>query len=78
MTSGLLLLVMLETPQLDASDARRSPRPPPAPRTEFGIVPLAGGDTDYGLGLGFLANLAGFDPAVTPYAWRLEAGAFVN
>jgi outer membrane protein assembly factor BamA len=79
MTSLLLLLLTATMPELDASHARQASEPPPGERkTEFGIVPLAGGDTDYGLGVGFLANLAGLDPAVKPYAWRLEAGGFIS
>jgi outer membrane protein assembly factor BamA len=79
MVSCLLLLITAVTPEIDAAHERRAPEPPPpAPKTELGIVPLAGGDTDYGLGVGFLGNLAGFKPAVTPYAWRLEAAAFVS
>jgi outer membrane protein assembly factor BamA len=66
----------------EAARARPAPDAPDAPaierKTEFGIVPLAGGNTDYGLGGGFLTNLAGLDPAVSPYAWRLEAAAFVT
>ena len=57
---------------------RATEAPPERVKTEFGIVPLAGGNTDYGLGGGFLTNVAGLDPAVSPYVWRLEAAAFVS
>jgi hypothetical protein len=66
----------------NAAQARRVREEPPADntdaRTEFGIVPIAGGSTDYGLGGGFLTNVAGLDPAVQPYAWRIEAAAFIT
>jgi hypothetical protein len=57
-----------EGPAVDTAGAKR----------EFGIVPIAGGNTDYGLGGGFLTNIAGLDAAVAPYTWRLEAAAFVS
>jgi len=57
-----------EAPAVDTAEAKR----------EFGIVPIAGGNTDYGIGGGFLTNLARLEPAVPPYAWRLEAAAFVS
>jgi hypothetical protein len=46
--------------------------------TELGLFPLAGGDTDIGFGVGFLGSLAGLDPAVKPYRWRVEAGGFIS
>src|SRR5262245_25469162 len=48
------------------------------PRTELGFVPLVGGDTDVGVGFGFLASLARVDPAVKPYLWRLESASFFS
>jgi len=57
-----------EAPAVDTAEAKR----------EFGIVPIAGGSTDYGLGGGFLTNLARLEPAVPPFAWRLEAAAFIS
>ena len=69
----------------NAQQARDVPEPPEAPasettgaKREFGIVPIAGGSTDYGVGGGFLTNLAGLDPAVEPYRWRLEVAAFIT
>lgn len=47
-------------------------------KTEFGIVPLVGGDTDYGVGIGELSNVARLKPGVKPFAWRLESGAFIS
>jgi outer membrane protein assembly factor BamA len=48
------------------------------PHTEFGIVPLVGGDTDYGIGFGELSSLARLAPGVKPYVWRLESGGFIS
>lgn len=50
--------------------------PGEASRTELGFVPLVGGDSDIGLGFGFLTSVARLAPAVRPYRWRLEAAAF--
>ena len=44
-----------------------------AVRTEFGALPVLGYDSDTGLLLGALANLAAFDGRTYPYAWRLQA-----
>jgi hypothetical protein len=49
-------------------------------RVEFGIVPLVGGDTDVGAGVGQLSTLAGL-PATSkraPYRWALESSAFIS
>lgn len=79
MTSGLLFLLLLAKPEPGDADARRTAEPPIASRkTELGIVPLAGGDTDNGIGGGFIANVAGIDPLVKPFVWRLEAVSFVT
>ncbi len=48
------------------------------PRTELGLVPLVGGDTDIGVGFGFLGSLARVDPAVRPYRWRIESAGFFS
>ena len=74
--------VAVMTLAANAAHARRAEEAPvvntAGAKREFGIVPIAGGNTDYGLGGGFLTNVAGLDPAVAPYTWRLEAAAFVS
>lgn len=52
-------------------------QPPPRRQTELGIVPLAGGDTDNGFGVGAIANVARTDPNLEPYRWNLESAAFI-
>ncbi len=43
---------------------------------EFTIVPIVGGDSDVGIGGGYLTSLAHVSAGVRPYVWRLEsAGA---
>ena len=73
----VLLITMMVVPELGTSDAGpEAEATSREPRTEFGAVPVAGGDTDYGVGAGLLANLAGFSHTARPYAWRLEAGIY--
>src|SRR5206468_2852200 len=79
---GLAVAAAIMSLTASAAHAGRAREEAPADirdaKTEFGIVPIAGGSTDYGLGGGFLTNLAGLDPAVSPYVWRLEAAAFIT
>ena len=44
--------------------------------TEVGVLPLAGGDTDNGFGLGAIGSYAKFDGHSRPYAWELKFSAF--
>ena len=48
------------------------------PDREYAVVPLAGGDTDIGFGLGALGSVAKVAPGVKPFVWRLEGTAFVT
>ena len=61
----------------DAPPGTSSATPPPT-RTEYGVVPLVGGDTDYGIGAGYLANVAGVRPGVEPCVWRVESAGFIS
>jgi hypothetical protein len=45
-------------------------------KIEIGGLPLFGGDTDIGWGVGAIGNIAKLDPNATPYVWNLEFGAF--
>jgi hypothetical protein len=55
-----------------------APAPPPGPALEFNIVPIAGGDSDVGIGGGEVADLARLDPRYHPYRWKLTSEAFVT
>jgi hypothetical protein len=46
--------------------------------TEFGFVPLAGGDSDIGIGVGALATLARMEPEAKPFKWRAAMGGFIS
>lgn len=52
--------------------------PAAAKTTEFGAVPLVGGDSDNGFGFGGIASVAAPDPQRPPYRWSLEAGGFIT
>jgi hypothetical protein len=45
------------------------------PHPEFTIVPFLGGDSDVGLGGGFISSLARIDPRYDPYLYRIESTA---
>ena len=47
-------------------------------RTEIGVVPAIGYDSDSGFGFGFASSLARFAPARDPYDWRLQAVGFLT
>ena len=42
--------------------------------TEFTAVPVIGGDSDVGVGVGYVASFAVTRPGVKPYVWRVESG----
>jgi hypothetical protein len=58
-----------------AHAARGEPAQGPA-RREMNIVPLLGGDSDVGIGIGELGDWARIEPGVNHYLWRLESGVF--
>lgn len=48
---------------------------PPEERLEPGAVPVVAYNSDAGLGLGLMANLASFRPGYDPYLWRVQLSA---
>ena len=46
--------------------------PPPPAKHEFGALPLVGGDTDFGVGVGAFGTVAKLGPG----GWKLEFGVF--
>jgi hypothetical protein len=72
------------TPSSSSKSASAAPNAGP-PHREINIVPIAGGDSDVGLGCGEVsdwASLAPGPPSKTPgslpYLWRLESEAFIT
>jgi len=44
---------------------------------EVGLLPLIGGDTDIGIGVGAIGSVAMFDRTHHPYRWQLQFSAFI-
>lgn len=78
------LLLMVGTAA--AADVPPAPPAPAAPaRRELNVVPIAGGDSDIGIGFGEVSDWAGLlpgppsaVPGAVPYRWRLESEAFIT
>jgi hypothetical protein len=45
---------------------------------EFNIVPVVGGDSDVGVGVGQISNLAALTDVNPGFRWRLESAAFIT
>jgi outer membrane protein assembly factor BamA len=80
--AALALAFMIAAPRAGQTEPGR------ARDSEFNFVPIAGGDSDKGLGFGEVSNWAGLrDPSAhaptvaaagAPYRWRIENGAFIT
>jgi hypothetical protein len=57
--------------------ASTTPRPPEG-KTEFNMVPVAGGSTDIGIGGGYFAALTRNQKGYLPYVWNLESEGFIS
>ena len=69
---------MAPTPAAPPRPPAAAPAPPPGRTLEFNIVPIAGGDSDVGIGGGEVADLARLDPRYRPYRWKLTSEAFIT
>ena len=47
----------------------------PEAHDDFNIVPVVGGSTDIGVGVGHFMGLARKAPGAEPYAWNLESAS---
>jgi outer membrane protein assembly factor BamA len=47
-------------------------------RDEFNIVPIAGGTSDIGIGVGQFSDLARVGRGWDPYLWNIESGGFIS
>jgi hypothetical protein len=63
---GLACLVVLETAVLGQ------------PNRELNFIPVLGGDSDIGFGVGGAGDLAALTDGNPPYRWRLDAAGFVT
>lgn len=67
---------------LVAASARAEPGAEPreekaGPRNELTVVPVAGGDTDAGIGVGYIASFARLEPLRKPFLYRLESAGII-
>lgn len=69
--SSLILFALL------VARGRAGAQPSPG-KTEFNLIPFAGGDSDVGIGVGQFSSLARVDPQVKPFRWRVESAAYVT
>jgi hypothetical protein len=51
---------------------------PSAPKTDFTIVPVAGGSTDVGVGGGFFSALTRNQAGRAPFIWNIESAWFIS
>src|SRR4051794_19745637 len=63
----LALALLLAT---TAIPARADDAPEPRAHTEVGVLPLIGGDSDLGIGVGGLVSITRVDPGWEPYRWQ--------
>jgi hypothetical protein len=82
-----VLALMVElAPAAKSAHAQQQPRPrpasdqapPPPGRMEANFVPIVGGDSDVGIGVGQFSSLARLEPGFTPFRWRAESAAFLT
>lgn len=79
MQARLRLLAAAAVATAARAPALADPAPPPASHRELNWVPVAGGDSDVGLGVGEVADWARLEPGhPQPFKWRLENGAFIT
>lgn len=62
----------------EEKDGKTEEKEPAKEETELNFFPLIGGDSDTGIGIGVVGDLAHLAPGYKPYRWRLEAGAFIT
>ena len=74
----LVLLLSLVSARARADDDEVQIPMVPDQKTETTILPLAGGDSDIGIGGGFLSSIARLDKDFKPYRWRLESVALIT
>lgn len=47
-------------------------------QNEFNIVPIVGGTSDIGIGIGEFSDLARVSRGIDPYLWNIESGGFIT
>ncbi len=79
--AAIIVAALVAAFPMSVAHAQAPAAPPPEHRhVELGIVPLVGGDTDVGFGVGELSTIAGL-PAASKrdsYRWAVESSAFIS
>jgi len=47
-------------------------------QTEVNVIPVVGGDSDVGIGVGAVGNVAGLESSPERYRWKAELGSFIS
>ncbi|HXI60135.1 MAG TPA: BamA/TamA family outer membrane protein [Polyangia bacterium] len=75
---ALLMMVALAGAAAAPAGAESSGSQPQPSHREFNVIPVAGGDSDFGIGAGAVADWARLSPQSPPFVWRLETGGFIS
>jgi hypothetical protein len=70
-----VLIVLIVSAIGSTTSAQTAPR---EARTEIAFVPIVGGDSDVGIGIGQTSALTRMDPNHAPYLWRIESGTLIT
>ena len=73
-----LLSASTPTPEASTSSTTTSDAQKPASRTEWGGLPALNYNSDFGLGLGAIVNVARIEPGYNPYRWLGYFQAFLT
>ncbi len=77
-TLSLVALLLLFSGRVaEAADEVEIPLVPDQ-KTEVTIIPLVGGDSDIGVGGGYLGSVARLDRAYKPYIWKVESVGLIT
>jgi hypothetical protein len=72
-----LATVLVAVIATSSSAGADTPTAPEAPTRETGVLPLVGGDSDIGVGVGAIGSVAAFDRTHRPYRWQVQFSAFI-
>jgi hypothetical protein len=75
--AGITALLPFPTPVLAQGGPDAGAAPSKAD-TEITVVPFVGGNSDVGLGGGYIASIAGVEPSYEPYVYRIESAGTIT
>lgn len=77
-TAALTPIVVVLAPSPAAAAEEEEEKGLGRPKTEFTVVPVVGGDSDVGIGGGYIASLARVMPDYEPYLYRVESATMMT